>query len=357
VSPPPPRPPSRPPSRPMSRNMRRARAALDRGNWLLAVNLLRDGLAGAPEDFGCAVLLAHIYLEQGRYALAEVVVDTAFSWAHVEDPETVCPVTPEQRELFVMKANLRLAHGDPEGALTLYVLLMGEAPHDPDLAYHAGLAYESMCQHDLAISYFDRAVQADPGHLPAREIKGQILFGLGRLAEALDLYTEITLGHPDNVNAFVMMGRIYERLRRPVAAVYAWERAVSLAPNADEPLRMLGHAALRGGDIAQARSYLTRAVAANPNNVMAHLDLADLLADLGETCAAVGHWDEAERLCPGHPRLAHCRERREAVTRQVATWSFPKRLPTGLPVDPPEGLSGTGGGRREPGGRDSGPGS
>jgi tetratricopeptide (TPR) repeat protein len=329
----------RPPAPPSARAVRRAKKALDGGNWLLAVNLLQDELSRMPHDFGCAVLLARIYLEQCRYALAEEVVDTAFSWAHVDNPDNVCPVTPEQRELFMMKANLRLAHGDPEGALTLYVLLMGESPDDADLAYHAGLAYESMCQHDLAITYFDRAVQANPAHLPAREIKGQILFGLGRLAEALDLYTEITLGHPDNVNAFVMMGRIYERMRRPVAAVYAWERAVSLAPNADEPLRMLGHAALRQGDIAQARSYLTRAVAANPRNVMAHLDLADLLADLGETRAAVGHWDEAERLCPQHPRLAHCRERREAVTRQVATWSFPKRLPT----TPAEGAGGESG--------------
>jgi len=341
--------PPRPPARPPSRNVRRAHAALDRGNWLLAVNLLKEELARVPQDFGCAVLLARIYLEQRRYALAEEVVDTAFSWAHVEDPETVCPVTPEQRELFVMKANLRLAHGDPEGALTLYMLLMGESPDDPDLCYHAGLAYETMCQHDLAITYFDRAVQAHPAHLPAREIKGQILFGLGRLPEALDLYTEITLGHPDNVNAFVMMGRIYERLRRPVAAVYAWERAVALAPNADEPLRMLGHAALRQGDIAQARSYLTRAVAANPKNVMAHLDLADLLADLGETRAAVGHWDEAERLCPRHPRLAHCQERREVITRQVATWDFPKRVPGAKAGGASGGAAG-----RDPGG-ESGP--
>jgi tetratricopeptide (TPR) repeat protein len=349
VTPPgPPRPPSRPGC--LSRNVRRAHQALDRGNWLLAVNLLKDELVRVPQDFGCAVLLARIYLEQCRYALAEQVVDTAFSWAHVDDPETVCPVTPEQRELFVMKANLRLAHGDPEGALTLYTLLMGEGADDADLAYHAGLAYESMAQHDLAIAYFDRAVRIDPTHLPAREIKGQILFGLNRLTEALDLYTEITLAHPDNVNAFVMMGRIYERLRRPVAAVYAWERAVSLAPNADEPLRMLGHAALRQGDIAQARSYLTRAVGANPRNVLAHLDLADLLADLGETCAAMGHWDEAERLRPNHPRLAHCRERREAVTRQVATWSLPKRLPG---VQAEGGAGGAGGGRRDSG--DSGP--
>jgi tetratricopeptide (TPR) repeat protein len=314
-------------SRRPSANLRRALAALDRGNWLLAVNLLRDEIERAPDGFAAAVCLARIYLEQQRYDLAEQVVDRAFSWARVDDPDRVCPVTPEQRSLFHMKANLRLAHGDPEGALTLYTLLLDETPGNADLLYQSALAYESMAQHDLAIAYFDRALTHNPDHLPARELKAQIVLGLGRLAEALDLYTEITLHHPDNVNAFAMMGRIYDRMKRPLAAVAAWERAVALAPNADEPLRMLGHAALRSGDIAQARSYLTRAVAANPANVRAHLDLADLLADLGETRAAVGHWDEAERLAPHHPRLVDCRERREAITHQVATLDFPKRFP------------------------------
>jgi len=306
--------------------LRRALRALDRGNWLHAVGLLKAELERSPHDFWTAICLARIYLEQRRYNLAEQMVDRAFSWAQVDNPDTVCPVTPEQRELFLMKANLRLAHGEPEGALTLYTVLLAEAPGDADLLYHAALAYESMAQHDLAIAYFDRALEVDADHLPAREIKGQILLGLGRLQEALDLYTEVTLRNPDNVNAYCMMGRIYDRLKRPVAAVCAWERAVALAPNADEPLRMLGHAALRAGDIDLARARFTRAVGANPRNVLAHLDLAELLADLGETCAAVGHWDEAERLCPQHPRLAACRDRREAVTRQVATWSFPKEF-------------------------------
>jgi len=319
--------------------LHRALAALDRGNWLLAVTLLKEQLERTPGDFGAVVCLARIYLEQRRYDLAEAHIDAAFAWAQVDDPDTVCPATPEQRDLYRMKANLRLAHGEPEGALALYTLLLDQTPGDADLLYQAALAYQSMGQTGLALAYFDRALTHDPDHLPAREIKGQLLLGLGRLHEALDLYTEITLRQPDNVNAFWMMGCIYERLRRPVAAVYAWERAVTLAPNADEPLRMLGHAALRAGDIAQARSRFTRAVAANPNNVLAHLDLADLLADLAETRAVVAHWDEAERLAPHHPRLAACRDRREAVTRQVATWTFPKRVP----IRRGDGIPGPGG--------------
>lgn len=295
---------------------RRAELALERGNWLKAVDLLRTELARHP-CFHSAVVLATIYLEHGRFHMAEELVDQAFSWADMKNPLSVCPVTDAQRRLYLLKANLRLSLGDAQGALSLYTVLLSERPADADLLYRMGLAYERMGQRELAIGYLDRAIAAHPDFLPAMEIKGQILLVLKRLPEALDLYTEVTLAHPGNVNAYCMLGHIYHRMQRPVAAVYAWERAVALAPNADEPLRMLAKAALGRGDLAQARDYLTRAVTANPRNVHAHLDLADLLDELGETRSALAHWDEAERLFPGHPRLQRCKERRERVAWQI----------------------------------------
>jgi tetratricopeptide (TPR) repeat protein len=105
--------------------------------------------------------------------------------------------------------------------------------------------------------------------------------------------------------------------------VTAWERALALAPNADEALRLLGVAALREGDRGRARCNFSRAVEANPNNVQAHIDLAELLTELGETRAAVAHWDEAEMLFPNHPRLLADRELREAAARQVDTCCGP----------------------------------
>lgn len=305
------------------RALSRARAALDRGNWLRAVDLLQTDLRRRPNCVDTCVELAHIYLEQGRLALAEDLVDQAFSLADVGNPDRACPLTESHRELYLLKANLRLAHGDPQGALSLYTLLLAEQAHDPNLLFHAGLAYERMAQHELSVAYLDRAIAEDPDYLPAIEIKGQILLCMGRLKEALDLYTEITVRYPDNVNAYAMLGRIYHHLERPVAAISAWERAVALAPNADDPLRMLGRAALKAGDVVQARDYLTRSLAANPANIHTHLDLAELLADLGETRAALAHWDEAERLCPNHPRLSACRERREQVASQVAHCCLP----------------------------------
>ena len=65
-------------SRRRSPNLRRALAALDRGNWLLAVNVLKDEIERAPDCFAAAVCLARIYLEQQRYHLAEEIVDRAW---------------------------------------------------------------------------------------------------------------------------------------------------------------------------------------------------------------------------------------------------------------------------------------
>ncbi len=308
-----------------SRN-HRAFAALDQGNWLKAVDLLKDGLDRYPRCLEIALNLTRVYMERGYYPMAEELVDQAFSWSELDDPENTCPVTEAQKDLYLLKANIRLAQGDPEGALTLYTLLLSERAHDPDLLFHAGLAYEKLAQHELAVSYLDRAIAVDPEYLPPMEIKGQILLCMGQFKEALELYGEMALCHPNNVNAYVMLGRIYHHLKRPVAAVTAWERAVALAPNADEPLRMLGLFALKSGEFRRARDLLTRAVEANPHNVHAHLDLADFLYNQGETRAALAHWDEAEALFPGHPRLERCREQRDTVAGQIHDW-FPFPLP------------------------------
>ena len=308
------------------RNLILARKALKQGNWLRAVDLLKTELARRPECFECAADLAGIYMDLHHFDLAEQVIDDAFAEGHMDAPETVCPVTPQQRELYRIKANLRLTLGDPRGALSLYTLLLAEHPDDPCLLYQVGLAYHKLGHHEMSIAYMDRAVSAHPDHLPAQEIKGQILMAMGRLNDALEVYMEISLGHPGNVNAYAMMGHLYHHLGRPVAAVSAWERAVSLAPKADEPLRRLACAALREGNAAKARDLLTRAVTANPNNVLAHLDLADLLVQAGETRAALAHWDEAERLAPRHPRLEQVKPHRDDITLQVISGCGPTGL-------------------------------
>ncbi len=115
-----------------------------------------------------------------------------------------------------------------------------------------------------------------------------------------------------------MMGRIYDHLGRQPAAQLAWQRAVALAPNADEPLRLLGRLAVGREEWSEARDLLTRAVAANPKNALAHLDLADLLERLGETRAALAHWDEAFALAPQQVRIAEAVDHWQQVAQAVS---------------------------------------
>jgi len=327
--------------------VRRSLQALERGNWIKAVDLLKGELA-QRQCVHSGIQLATLYLQRDHLDMAEALVDQIFSWYQMDDPFAACPIAPSQRRLYMLKANLRLSQGDAPGAIALYTTLLSERPTSPDLLYRMGLAYRCSGQDELSLSYLNRAIDVDPSFLAAMEIKGQILLRLKRLAEAIDLYTQITLARPESVNAYLMLGRIYHHMNQPVAAVYAWERAVSLAPNADDPLRMLGLTALKQGDRSKARSFLTRALAANPNNVNAHLDLAELLAESGETHAALGHWDEAERLFPGHPRLARCQERRQQVVSLLTEGRSPLDFfahacdsqNTDTPVDDPDDDSG-----------------
>lgn len=295
----------------------RSDAALARGNWLQAVDLLQRSLDNCPDCYDTAVRLARIYMEYGHFRSAEEAVDQAFT-ASTTDPFNVCPLSEAHRDLFLLKANLCLARGNAYKAVTLYMVLLADRPDDPDLLLHVALGYEKTGQREMALAYLNRVLAVDPDHLPSQEIKAQLLLGLGRLHEALDLYTEITLSRPDSVNAYAMMGRIYDHLGRQPAAQLAWQRAVALAPNADEPLRLLGRLAVGREEWSEARDLLTRAVAANPKNALAHLDLADLLERLGETRAALAHWDEAFALAPQQVRIAEAVDHWQQVAQAVS---------------------------------------
>lgn len=71
------------------------------------------------------------------------------------------------------------------------------------------------------------------------------------------------------------------------AAGDLWQRILLLAPRHATALNQLGALALANGDLAQARDYLQRAIAAEPKLAMAHANLSRLHAHCGENDAAL----------------------------------------------------------------------
>ena len=82
------------------------------------------------------------------------------------------------------------------------------------------------------------------------------------------------------------------------------ERALTIRPNAATALRVLGVVNYwRDRDAVKAGETFRRALAARPNDALAHQWYGNILADNGEVAAAFREFDAARQLNPGAPYL------------------------------------------------------
>jgi hypothetical protein len=93
-------------------------------------------------------------------------------------------------------------------------------------------------------------------------------------------------------------------------------RALSAAVSTDVAI---GNALVELGRPAEARTAFARALGKNPGSFRAHANLAVALGNLGDFAAAERELAAAQKLYPGHPKLARIREslRRKRLERET----------------------------------------
>ena len=70
----------------------------------------------------------------------------------------------------------------------------------PTVVTNLGNLYRQMGREEDALDCYERALDAEPAHLPARVNKGSSLLALSRLTEASALYTDILQELPEHTN-------------------------------------------------------------------------------------------------------------------------------------------------------------
>src|SRR5205085_1048496 len=97
-----------------------------------------------------------------------------------------------------------------------------------------------------------------------------------------------------------------------------FHEAVQLDPTKDLYLDYLGLAYWKTGDPESAVAYLKKASDAAPKAWLWKLDLARVLADIGQNHAALKAFDDALALSPGHPEIVRARDQLVAQIRSQA---------------------------------------
>jgi len=172
--------------------------------------------------------------------------------------------------------------------------------------YHYGLAniYESLASDSGRQDYVTQAVEeyklaldADPDSAYLQTGLANLYFQVGRIREAIEAAQEQIKKDPNNLDAHVLLGRIYLRSlgdgNTPQSgemlqlAITEYETIVQLQPDSVEDHLLLGQLYALNHDSTNAEIQFKAAQAADPNAEEATLNLARLYTDHGDMQHAI----------------------------------------------------------------------
>ena len=147
----------------------------------------------------------------------------------------------------------------------------------------------------------------DPFRDLPKEVKERIHQGIGWLERAdvpqnaIDIFREILLDHPDLAIVHSLLGLAYQRIGSGGEALTHLRRAVELAPDLPQPHLYLANFYFGRDRFEEATAEYEEALRRNPLLLEAHVLLARLAADHGDRPRALRHLDAWSTLEPDNP--------------------------------------------------------
>ena len=175
-----------------------------------------------------------------------------------------------------------------------------------DLYVQAGLG-------NRAVTEAEAALKANPTDLSARRILGRIYARLigdpqankireDMVRKAIDQYLKVSEVEPNDVDAWVMLGRLNKVAQDSAQSEKAYKRVLELQPENEDALTGLAMAAAEAGDVTGAAAMLEKASAKNPNP-RSLAQLAETYEQMKDFRNAAKAWQKALDLSGGNPEI------------------------------------------------------
>lgn len=314
-------PPSAPPQD-AAAAVARARALIDEGKPLVAVESLQPFRAAGDPDVELAAGVAYYHAGDAVRAV-----------------EALAPVVSRlpagslgRREAVQVLGLANYLAGRIGDAIPYLEQTRAFAPGNTELAYALGMAYiqtrqpararetwsaafgvgaDTAAAHvlnaqmmvraeldEMAEAELKLALAKDPRLPHANFLLGQTALFRGRLDDAVALLKKELDVNPASAMAFYRLGDAYVRQQQWDPAIAALQKSVWLNPFFSGPYILLGQAYSKKGDLAAAEGMLRRAADYDPNNKAAHYLLGQLLRQTGRLDEARRELETAAKL-PG----------------------------------------------------------
>lgn len=154
---------------------------------------------------------AQVFLE-----LAKDYKDKHDQEKQVESATLAIKLNPMLAEAYLLrgKALYQSAYGDDRAALEDLKKATELDPNLPDAYQYLGRLYDSQKEYELAVAAYDKAIIANRHDRDSRTMKASDLRTLGRVGEAIDVYTGIMQEFPRKSQPYLQRGELYEYLQQ-----------------------------------------------------------------------------------------------------------------------------------------------
>ncbi len=295
-------------------------AAYREGRHADVQSLCRRVLQDLPNSFDATHLLGVSILDCGRFEDAKRILERAVAFnqgsadAHSNlgfalfklqrhDEARACyeralALKPDfplaLRNLGNALLGLKLA--EPAiAAFTRAIELRGD---DADAYCNRGVAEMMLGRYEAGAISAEKALALQPRHFEALVGKGLAHLELRHFEVAEAVFNAALAMKPDMAELLAHRGRLHLQLGRRARAEADFDAAVALEPSLELAWRGKAQIGMLTGNVAQAMVACKKVLEQNPTSEIGLTLLGGCLAKLGETAAAIQHFDRALEIKP-----------------------------------------------------------
>ena len=284
------------------------------GNPAGASNALQQALAADPKSAAAHMAMGNVYLLQK---------DLKQAGEEFKKAADLAPVRSIERLKYV---DFKWLSGDAEEVKRVATEMTSQAPdYLPGWVWLAELAYKDK-KYDEALSILENVFGRDTENIDGRRLQGDVLLAKGDAKKAVAVFERLDQTYPDAPFIKYKLARAYLADNNMNQATVALDQAVSINPDYDDAVLLLGQLNLATGHAEKVIEPLNRLLRKRPNLTNAALALAGAYGSLERFDDAAVVLQEEAKVKPNdsQPQIALGLTYRRAKRNDEARQAFEK---------------------------------
>ena len=262
------------------------------GHFALAESYLDEGLEDkAIEEYKKTLQMDKRFV-RAYLALANIYYRRESSeeaWDLIQKAEAVTPGNPDIKDLkkqasygYYLEIGVKaFERGDRLKARALFNQALASGPNSAQLHYLIALTFDEQQDFYRVEDYLKKTIKLDPKYYLARNFLGDIYFGKGDFAAAVEQYQASLDANRDDPSILNNLGLAFMNLQRYGSAIPNLERALALDPNNVEFYHNLATVYRDYGMLDKATEGFIKIIQLKPDDPNVYNDLGDIYRKQG----------------------------------------------------------------------------